>query len=764
VIDNSNIFGSEYLTNTSNYSGVFQTGVSYQKFDFVHDTGDGLFYYAKEDVVYGGGAQISESNRLTLVPNGSYTSEGSTHFIVDAQNQLENLGASFEVGQIVSLQGSTGTNDGTYKILSIEKDLLSVNYDNSITGSSMTVIGLNNNDSIDTLEVASANILSLSEINISPGDNGDVWSKDLFFFDADYGSNVSFKANNHKYEYGNGYYILQPKNINSLGIEVNLKFKNRTNRESNAIVHFLENHQGQHEVASISPNLRYSQGISGFRWDGSSTFHPYDSTEMQSKKFTCSEWNHSLNFENSNDIDLKLSNFDSSILKKTSGLFVSPAATYSDSETYSKNDVVYSTGNKRHYYWSGDSSLNGFAPSQGRSEWDRNGGYFQDINTQYWTRDFFWKPSIGLSVNQKPRMQHVSIGDAYTQIFNDGINESLLTLDLDFNNRNDSEARSILHFLEQHYGCIPFGFTPPAPYETRQNFVCQEWNHSYNFKNNHSISAKFEQYPFNLEPQEYDSISTPSPRSSGELSIESPLVMREKGSAGRLSVYNPFRSKMKLKNIGDHPIDLTSCSVLSSNNIQFSILGQENNDVPMVSRTLVASDYEYTLPSQGTLPAGSELSNSSSTIDLHGASIRLRKGFLEGAEGGYIFELQDRTRSFIQYNDGLIRDLGDSSYELQTDYFINYDFITGNKTSVLNGGESSDIEIVYNGLNTADLFYNLLDANGDNLIYMTDTNPSTEGGDILMAEASRYYNQAILINGNYLNSPTSAMVKIYLDL
>lgn len=763
-MDNSNIFGSEYFTNTSNYSGIFQTGSSYRKFDFVRDTGDGLFYYAKEDVVYGGGAQISGSNRLTLVPNGSYTSEGSAHFIVDAQNQLENLGASFEVGQIVSLQGSTGTNDGTYKILSIEKDLLSVNYDNSITGSSMTVIGLNNNDSIDTLEVASANILSLSEINISPGDNGNVWSKDLFFFDADYGSNVSFKANNHKHEYGNGYYILQPKNINSLNIEVNLKFKNRTNRESNAIVHFLENHQGQQEQVSASPNLTYSQGISGFRWDGSSTFHPYDSTEIQSKKFVCSEWNHSLNFENSNDIDAKLRNLDSSILQKTSGLFVFPAETYSNSETYSKNDVVYSTGNKRHYYWSGDSSLSGFAPSQSKSEWDRDGGYYQDINTQYWTRDFFWKPSLGLNVDQKPRMNEISIGGAYTQIFSDGINESLLTLSLDFNNRNDSEARSILHFLEQHYGCIPFSFTAPAPYETRQNFVCQEWSHSYNFKNNHSISAKFEQYPFNLEPQEYDSISTPSPRSSGELSIESPLVMREENSASRLSVYNPFRSKLKLKNIGDDPIDLTYCSILGNNNIQFSILGQENNDVPMVSKNLVASDYEYTLPLQGTLAAGSELSNSSSTIDLHGASIRLRKGFLEGPAGGYIFELQDGTRSFIQYNDGLIRDLGDSSYQLQTDYFINYDFITGNKTSVLNGGESSDIEVVYGGLNSADLFYNLLDTNGDNLIYMTNTNPSTQGGNILMAGASRYYDQTVLINGNYLNSPTSATVKIYIDL
>ena len=194
--DSLNIFQSEYLTNISNYSGIFQTGVSYKKFDFVHNTGDGLFYYARQDISYGGGAQISGGNRLSLIPDGPYTSEGDTHFIVDSQNQLQSLGTEFKVGQIVNLQGSTGTNDGSYRIVSIENDLTAVNYDTSITGAAMTVIGLTSSDSIDTVELESANHLILSEVNLSPSENDDAWSKDLFFFDADYGSNVNFKANN----------------------------------------------------------------------------------------------------------------------------------------------------------------------------------------------------------------------------------------------------------------------------------------------------------------------------------------------------------------------------------------------------------------------------------------------------------------------------------------------------------------------------------------------------------------------------------------
>ena len=57
-------------------------------------------------------------------------------------------------------------------------------------------------------------------------------------------------------------------------------------------------------------------------------------------------------------------------------------------------------------------------------------------------------------------MNEIGLGAGYTQIYRDGINNNLLSLDLQFNNRTDSEARAILHFLEQHYGAIPFQFNP----------------------------------------------------------------------------------------------------------------------------------------------------------------------------------------------------------------------------------------------------------------------------------------------------------------
>ena len=120
-------------------------------------------------------------------------------------------------------------------------------------------------------------------------------------------------------------------------------------------------------------------------------------------------------------------------------------------------------------------------------------------------------------------------GAGYSQIYRDGINESLLTLELNFNNRDDAEARAILHFLEQHYGAIPFQFNPPAPYERLKNFVCQEWTHTYNYKNNHSISARFEQYPIEISASQVDNIITPVMPIAGELLCESPVQFSIQG-------------------------------------------------------------------------------------------------------------------------------------------------------------------------------------------------------------------------------------------
>lgn len=811
-----NIFAAQRVSNTSNYSGVYQTGVDYKKFDFVQNDDDGLFYYAREDVADGGGIYIQDNYRLALV-----NASDSNDYIVDLYNQLDQVGATFKEGLVINLSGSLQGSDGLYQVEQVSKDQTSLNGDTNFTGSIMRVRALGG-DGIKETEEEGPNILTISALSLSPSESPLAWAKDEFFFDADYGSTVSFRANNYRYDYGNGYYILQPKNLNSITFEADLKFKNRTNREANAIVHFLENHQGQHERDRASPNLKYKQGISGFRWDGNSSFHPYDSTEVQSKKFYCSEWSHSLNFENSNDVNVKLRNLDASLLQKTSGLFVKPAPSYDETEFYEKNDVVYNAENRQHYYWSGDSSSVGRSPAQKQTSWTRQNGYFKDTNTEYWTRKFFWKPSIGLNVSQKPRMNEISLGAGYTQIYADGINESLLNLDLQFNNRNDDEAYAILHFLEQHYGCRPFMFTPPSPYDKEQNFVCQEWSHTYNYKNNHSISAKFEQYPFNFEAEEYDNMTPPPIESDAELVFTSPAVMRSKNQGTPVNISDVFRSRIYLKNIGDKPLTISSAIINLSldgvvdrgiSNVEFSTnlttLGngylnggsiQINGQTRIIeSYTRVSGLIKLTEPLSSTPSLGSTftitnfddgsyfsiLAKSGSNIPMINTSesndrrfilpddsglgifstreIRIGKKFKSGPEGGYTFvylgaDLQEISggETFIQFNNGTIRSLTNRDFVVNATSFVNEQFISNNLTNILNGGEEGYIEVVFSGVDESEIV-ELLNVNGNELV------TSDTGDSIELLRSSRYYNATISISSDSLYGTQTGEIKIFID-
>ena len=723
--DLDEIFQTQSLTNISNYSGVYQTGVSYQKFDFVYNTGDGLFYYAREDMSFGGGAIIEASNRLSLVPDGPYTSEGPSHYILDTYNQVNSLGANFQAGQIVNLEGSTGDNDGLYKILSIETGVTSLNNDPTLTGAAMNVVGLGDSE-IEDFEPAEFKTMTLSEVNLSPEESDALWSRDLFFFDADYGSTVSFKASNYKYQYGNGYYVLQPKNINSLTFEVDLKFKNRTNREANAIVHFLENHQGQHEKDKSSPNLQYTLGISGFRWDGNATFHPYDSNEIQTKTFYCSDWSHSLNFENSNDVNVRLRNLDTSLLRKSEQLFTNKADDYLDDMFYEKNDVVFSPENHKYYYWHSDSSAAGKKVVEEQSSWTRENGDFKDINTEYWTREFFWKPSIGLNISEKPRLQELSLGAGYTQIYRDGINESLLNLDLQFNNRNDAEAYAILHFLEHHYGCIPFLFSAPAPYEKPKNFVCQEWTHTYNYKNNHSISARFEQYPFNYTAHQYDNQSAPPPKQPAEAAFINPFVMSEENVGTTIQSIETLRKRLYIKNLGDYDLEITSLVVSSSGGRNFEKLG---SSLGVITGDFQKDDFIGILPTNQPLP-----------FNLNGRYIKISKNYTDGPEGGLSFSVVRPVGDtfvpdgfgvdnvYFQDNRGRIKQ-GLSDF-VDCDFFVNTMFINKHSTNIISGKGEGYIDVVStpdNNLSLANSIYQNISSGG---LSISVPNPGVHYGSI----------------------------------
>lgn len=106
---------------------------------------------------------------------------------------------------------------------------------------------------------------------------------------------------------------------------------------------------------------------------------------------------------------------------------------------------------------------------------------------------FFWTPSSNLSISQDPAVKIVRFGDGYEQRIRDGLNNNRLKLDLNFEKRDSQETAAIIHFLSIRGGSESFAFTLPEPYSIVRLMVCRNWTNNYNFSNNYSIKATFEE-------------------------------------------------------------------------------------------------------------------------------------------------------------------------------------------------------------------------------------------------------------------------------
>lgn len=107
--------------------------------------------------------------------------------------------------------------------------------------------------------------------------------------------------------------------------------------------------------------------------------------------------------------------------------------------------------------------------------------------------EFIWTPSYTSSASHTPSVQAVKYGDGYEQRISDNINTNLIGLTLLFDKRRKKEISAILHFLETRGASESFLFSPPEPYNPSKKrlFVCRNWNTSFKFFDNYSVSANF---------------------------------------------------------------------------------------------------------------------------------------------------------------------------------------------------------------------------------------------------------------------------------
>lgn len=162
------------------------------------------------------------------------------------------------------------------------------------------------------------------------------------------------------------------------------------------------------------------------------------------------------------------------------------------SVSYEENDIVYYTVNKKCYYCIVAHTSSASIVPTNASYW---GGHidFDNYGSSESKPNFIWTPSYQAQSSFAPKVNLIKFGDGYEQRVQSDINNSLLSFSASFTERSEKETRAIVHFLDKRNSVESFIFTPPPPYDKALKFICREWSSNYNFYDNYSISAKFEQ-------------------------------------------------------------------------------------------------------------------------------------------------------------------------------------------------------------------------------------------------------------------------------
>ena len=86
-----------------------------------------------------------------------------------------------------------------------------------------------------------------------------------FFFQPSYGATVNYQGLQYSTEYGDGYYTALNKSENAVRASFNVVFEKRTDKETKAMIHMLEN--------SFNKGKKPNGGYSGINW---TPFPPYN--------------------------------------------------------------------------------------------------------------------------------------------------------------------------------------------------------------------------------------------------------------------------------------------------------------------------------------------------------------------------------------------------------------------------------------------------------------------------------------------------------
>jgi len=362
-------------------------------------------------------------------------------------------------------------------------------YYTGINGGNYTANGVTENVSTGPFETG----YYYSKFDIPSGENyfyvrpnNSRWTQE-WNYTPSYGSSVSFQSNLYSIYFGDSYVYNVSKNENSLSMQGQLVFNGITDLEAKSISHFYQNNQTQEENVS-------SEGLKKVNL---TLFEPYNKTVPS----YISDIDYQYIYADVNTLTVNVqAPFISNLDWKGKLIANTVEQDYDSTKNYSTHDYIFSKAGTLEER--GTWFMTGIADFKA-------GGSGPASRSPMWTKDFYFRPDMSNSVKLTTR-NHKNQLDRFYLMQKDNENPNLMGYQLQFTKRNDKEAKALLHYLEERNGIDAFEFEGLPNLTGRRTFFCPRWNHTYNYKDNNSISATFIETLYGLkESARFNTYLTP---------------------------------------------------------------------------------------------------------------------------------------------------------------------------------------------------------------------------------------------------------------
>lgn len=320
-------------------------------------------------------------------------------------------------------------------------------------------------------------------------------------FVPEYGSTVSFETQNVHITTADNFYRKFSKNLNGTEINLNLKYSNKTEEEARSFLSFVE---------TVS---RSSSGVFNFNTANQGVQLSFPNNIYgPMREFNIQDYSFKFH-DGLFDIDLKtIKNGFSSFLNWSGSSYIDTASlqgTWSNGTPYSKFDVVYFptynlAGFSNNAYSNFDPTANRIKKFYYCSEDHTSSADTSPTGSNpKFTRSFFYDPDDDVTISTNKKSEINKLKDSFYSFAKTNGNDGLIRdLTLNFKNRTDKEAKSIIHFMEKHENYMPFDLPIPQLYTRRKLFVCKSMTHKFVYKDCNDISITIDEVvKFKTDPE-----------------------------------------------------------------------------------------------------------------------------------------------------------------------------------------------------------------------------------------------------------------------